>query len=129
MSETPHLIADGIYPLLDEKLYRNDPAIAVSDLKEMNLSPAHFYSKKFGGYRTEQTHAQYIGTLTHFSALEPDEYVKRVILSPPDLDGAQPIKHTAAYRLSLSLSLSLSFSLTHTQPWQTYTYMHAYTDE
>ena len=92
MSETPQLIADGIYPLLDERQYRNDPAIAVSDLKEMNLSPAHFYSKKFGGYRTEQTHAQYIGTLTHLSALEPDEYARRVILSPPDA----PRKPTAA---------------------------------
>jgi len=92
MSETTQLIADGIYPLLDERVYRNDPAIAVSDLKEMNLSPAHFYSKKFGGYRTEQSHAQYIGTLTHLSALEPDEYAKRCILSPPDA----PRKPTSA---------------------------------
>lgn len=92
MSDTSALIADGIYPLLDEKVYRNDPAIAISDLKEMNLSPAHFYSKKFGGYRTEQTHAQYIGTLTHLSALEPEEYTKRVVLDPPDA----PRKPTSA---------------------------------
>jgi len=89
--ETP-LVADGIHPLLDERVYRNDPAIAVSDLKEMNLSPAHFYSKKFGGYRTEQTHAQYIGTLTHLSVLEPDVYHKKVVLDPPDA----PRKPTSA---------------------------------
>lgn len=86
------MIADGIYPLLDERVYRNDPAIAVSDLKEMNLSAAHFYSKKFGGYRTEQTHAQYIGTLTHLSALEPEVYRSKVVLDPPDA----PRKPTSA---------------------------------
>ena len=65
MSETTQLIADGIYPLLDERVYRNDPAIAVSDLKEMNLSPAHFYSKKFGGIRVRHDPLSDTADLSH----------------------------------------------------------------
>jgi hypothetical protein len=78
------LIQDGIHHLLDERVYRKDPAIAISDLKEMSLSPLHFWSKKFGGYRAEQTDAQAIGTLTHLSVLEPEEYKKKTILKPAD---------------------------------------------
>lgn len=90
--QEPSLVPDGIHHLLDEKVYRRDPAIAISDLKEMNISPAHFWSKKFGGYRTEQTAAQATGTLTHLSILEPDEYSKRTVLEPVDA----PRKPTAA---------------------------------
>jgi exodeoxyribonuclease VIII len=88
----PTLVPDGIHHLLDETVYRRDPAIAISDLKEMSISPAHFYSKKFGGYRAEQTGAQYIGTLTHLSVLEAEEYAKRIVLEPVDA----PRKPTSA---------------------------------
>lgn len=88
------LVADGIHHLLDEHVYRNDPAIAISDLKEMNHSPMHFWSKKFGGYRAEKTEAQEIGTLTHLSVLEPEQYYKRTVLKPSDA----PRKPTEAQR-------------------------------
>jgi exodeoxyribonuclease VIII len=88
------LVHDGIHHLLDERVYRNDPAIAISDLKEMSLSPLHFWSKKFGGYRAEQTEAQEIGTLTHLSVLEPEEYAKKTVLKPADA----PRKPTDAQR-------------------------------
>ena len=88
------LVHDGIHHLLDERVYRNDPAIAISDLKEMSLSPLHFWSKKFGGYRAEQTEAQEIGTLTHLSVLEPEEYARKTVLKPADA----PRKPTDAQR-------------------------------
>lgn len=88
------LVHDGIHHLLDERVYRNDPAIAISDLKEMSLSPLHFWSKKFGGYRAEQTEAQEIGTLTHLSVLEPEEYARKTVLKPADA----PRKPTEAQR-------------------------------
>lgn len=78
------LVHDGIHHLLDEQVYRKDPAIAISDLKEMGLSPLHFWSKKFGGYRAEKTEAQEIGTLTHLSVLEPNEYAKKTVVRPSD---------------------------------------------
>lgn len=78
------LIADGLHPYLDERKYRRDPAIAVSDIKEMRLSPAHFYAKKFGGYRPEKSNAQNIGTLVHLACLEPEVFDSHVILDPVD---------------------------------------------
>jgi hypothetical protein len=100
----PTLVPDGIHHLLDETVYRRDPAIAISDLKEMSISPAHFYSKKFGGYRAEQTGAQYIGTLTHLSVLEAEEYAKQVVLEPVDA----PRKPTSARNQATKRSLQSS---------------------
>jgi exodeoxyribonuclease VIII len=88
------LVLDGIHKSLDEKVYRADPAIAISDLKEMLLSPAHFYSKKFGGYRPKQSEAQSLGTLVHFAALEPERFMKEVVTLPADA----PRKPTEAQR-------------------------------
>lgn len=78
------LIPDGIHPYLAEWKYRKDPAVAVSDIKEMQYSPAHFYSKKFGGYRPHKSEAQNIGTLVHLAVLEPERFPQEVVLDPAD---------------------------------------------
>ena len=78
------LIADGLHPFLEEWKYRKDPAVAVSDAKELRYSAAHFFSKKFGGYRPEKSSAQNIGTLVHLAVLEPDRFSQEVILDPVD---------------------------------------------
>lgn len=86
--------ADGFYFGVDERLYREDPAVAISDLKEMALSPMHFWSKRFGDYRPERTGAQVVGTLVHLAVLEPDVFRSSVITVPDDA----PKKPTAAQR-------------------------------
>lgn len=78
-------IKDGFHPRLEEWIYRKDPAIAISDLKEMRYSPAHFYSKKFGSqpYRKQSEDLEF-GSLLHMSVLEPERFEKDVILPPTD---------------------------------------------
>ena len=79
------MIASGIHLGLDETEYRNDPAISVSDLKPMLISPRHFWEKKFGKRRrTPPTPAQMLGTLVHMALLEPDKFTKRVQTLPED---------------------------------------------
>jgi hypothetical protein len=77
-------IADGFYPRIDELAYRSDPAVAISDLKEMHLSPMHFWSKKFGDYRPDRSKAQELGTLVHLAALEPHSFDANVVCIPHD---------------------------------------------
>lgn len=83
MSDTT-LIQDGIHLDLDEKVYRADPACSISDLKEMDYSPAHYYSKKFGGYRPTKSDAQALGTLVHMAVLEPERFASSITLAPDD---------------------------------------------
>lgn len=77
-------IKDGIHPSLEEHIYRKDPAIAISDLKEMQYSPAHFYSKKYGGFRQYRTEAMNIGTMVHLRVLEPERFAAETIMDPVD---------------------------------------------
>lgn len=80
-------IPDGVYWGPDapsEEAYRSDTAVAISDLKEINISPAHYYSKKYGGQRTAQTPAQVIGVLTHLAVLEPEKFAETVVAEPED---------------------------------------------
>lgn len=77
-------VEDGFHPSLDEQVYRKDPAVAVSDIKDMTISPLHFYDKKVLGRRPMRTNAQEIGTLIHLAILEPDRFVTDVILEPAD---------------------------------------------
>lgn len=79
------MIAHGIHLGLDETEYRNDPAISVSDLKPMLISPRHFWEKKFGKRRrTPPTPAQILGTMVHLAVLEPEKFSKRVQTLPDD---------------------------------------------
>ena len=79
------MIQSGIHIGLDEGVYRADPAVSVSDLKSMLISPRHFFEKKFGGKRrTAPTSAQVTGTLVHMAVLEPEKFKAKVKTLPDD---------------------------------------------
>lgn len=77
-------VGDGFHPSLDEAVYRRDPAVAVSDIKDLVISPRHFYDKKVMGRRQARTQAQEIGTLIHLALLEPERFMKDTVLEPDD---------------------------------------------
>lgn len=68
MTFDPAKPEEGVFPNLDEKIYRAANAISQSSLKEMEYSPAHFRAKM--GVVSEPTDAQIIGTLTHALVLQ-----------------------------------------------------------
>lgn len=79
------MIQKGIHLGLDEGVYRADPAVSVSDVKPMLISPRHFFEKKFGSKkRTPPTPAQITGTLVHMAILEPEKFKAKVHTLPDD---------------------------------------------
>ena len=59
----------GIYPNLPEQVYRSAQGISQTEIKEVEVSPAHFAARKFGKAK-EPTDAQVVGTLTHALVLQ-----------------------------------------------------------
>lgn len=63
---------------LDEKVYRQNAAIARSDLDKIMVSPAHFKAEL--GKVSEQTEAMRFGTLVHGALLEKDAFWPRYMI-------------------------------------------------
>jgi hypothetical protein len=82
--------AEGIYPGLPEPVYRSAPGISQSNLKEVLVSPLHYWTK-INSPPTPPTPAQRIGTITHSLVLQ--NKVQFVVL-PEDA----PKKPTKAQR-------------------------------
>lgn len=83
--------ASGIYPHLDEDIYRNDPAIAQSDLKKFAENPRKFMldrenPKLQWSLETDKTDSatKRQGRLFHLATLQPDVLEQGYAPLPPD---------------------------------------------
>ncbi len=72
--------AIGLFPGLPEDVYRRDPAVNVSALKEMRRSPAH--ARYARDNESEPTPAMILGKAAHALILEPERYAERVAVAP-----------------------------------------------
>lgn len=65
---------------LDDKAYRDIPAISQSDMKYLTLSPAHY--KAYKEAPREETDAMRLGTATHLAVFQPQHFHEEVIQAP-----------------------------------------------
>lgn len=87
----------GIYPGLDESVYRSDPAVSQSDIKTLLAkSPAHL---RFG--ERNETDSMRLGTLIHTAVLEPNLLAQRYFVGPDEIKSSQPWKRAAKVALNL----------------------------
>ena len=82
-----------VYGLPNEE-YHAQPELSNTGLRHFERSPFHYYSLHLDPLRPteETTTPQLEGTLAHCAILEPDEFLKRYIVTPADA----PRKPTAA---------------------------------
>jgi exodeoxyribonuclease VIII len=75
----------GIFPDMDEEIYRAAPGIAQSSLKEMRYSPAHYHAAITRGPQ-EPTPEMIIGTAVHCAVLQPQLFDSSYIEFPANMD-------------------------------------------
>jgi exodeoxyribonuclease VIII len=79
----------GIYTDIPNEEYHGGEGVSSSGLKWfLTNTPAHFYANYLDPERerSEPTPAMKIGTAIHTAILEPDEYAKRYVIIPADLN-------------------------------------------
>lgn len=72
--------AVGVFPGLDESVYRADPGINISALKLMDRSPLH--AKWARENPSADTPAKALGRAVHMGILDPEAFAARVVCAP-----------------------------------------------
>lgn len=65
---------------LEDKAYRDIPAISQSDMKYLTVSPAHY--KAYKESVREETDAMRLGTATHLAVFQPQHFHEEVVQAP-----------------------------------------------
>lgn len=77
----------GVYYNLEEGVYRSDPALSTSNLKELGKSnPEHFRALCRGDIEWKSSAAMELGSLFHMYVLERGRWDTETIFKPTDID-------------------------------------------
>jgi hypothetical protein len=77
----------GVYYNLEEGVYRSDPALSTSNLKELGKSnPEHFLALQSGQIQFNASAAMELGSLFHMYILERGRWEIETIFKPTDID-------------------------------------------
>lgn len=94
MNAPDHIPLSGVIEGMRAEDYHAAPGLSNSGLSELARSPWHFYSRFLDPNRPERERkaGQFEGTIAHCAILEPDEFMRRYVVTPSNA----PRRPTAA---------------------------------
>ena len=85
---------NGLFEGMRNEVYHAAPGLSNTGLTELARSPWHYYSRFLDPSRPERERkaGQFEGTIAHCAILEPDEFMRRYVVTPSNA----PRRPTAA---------------------------------